>query len=95
MAKLSFGVHGKTMDFTVEMNIADQDTPRILSYLASIPEYGKNKQPDGTTTDATMEEVAERFAAGILQGLLNMTLAHEKLQAAQVAADKIKPIEVL
>lgn len=39
MAKLSFGVQGPTQDWTVELEIADTDSPRILTWLAS-PESG-------------------------------------------------------
>lgn len=40
MANLSFGVDGPTMNFTVTMQIADSDAPRILQYLQST-NYGK------------------------------------------------------
>lgn len=101
MATLSFGVDGPTMDFTVEMLIKDSDAPRILAYLKST-EYGTVRETviddDGNSSEisreATLEETAKAFAAGILQGLLNQTVRYEKDQAAR-AAEAIENINPL
>ena len=90
MANLSFGVQGPNMDFSVTMQVADTDAPRILKYLASTP-YGTVVEGD-VSRPATMEEVATGFARGILNGLLNQTVSYEKLLAAQEAANKITEI---
>ena len=90
MADLSFGVVGPTMNFTVTMQIADADAPRILAYLAST-EYGRVTE-GGSTRAATMEETAKAFAAGILRGLLDQTVRHEREQAMAAAAAQIAAI---
>jgi len=95
MANLSFGVNGPTMDFTVNMQLNDEDTPRILAYLAST-EYGKvTEEVDGeeVTRDATYEEAAQAFAAGILRGLLDQTVRYEKTEAAKAAAELVTGID--
>ena len=95
MANLSFGVNGPTMDFTVNMQINDADTPRILAYLGST-EYGKvTEEVDGeeVTRDATNEEAAQAFAAGILRGLLDQTVRYEKAEAAKTAAEQVTSID--
>jgi len=100
MADLSFGVSGPTMDFTVTMKIADQDAPRILNYLAST-DYGKVTETvtdaDGNETqetrDATTEETARAFAAGILRGLLDQTVRFERNEAAKAAAEQVSDIQ--
>lgn len=50
MATLSFGVVGPTLNFTVEMNIADTDAPRILAWLCS-PKSGYGTMPDTVMVD--------------------------------------------
>ena len=90
MATLSFGVNGPTMDFTVAMQIEDEDTPRILSYLSST-EYGYVTE-DETIREATTEETARAFAAGILRGLLDQTVRYERAEAARVAAEQVADI---
>jgi hypothetical protein len=93
MADLSFGVVGPTMNFSVTMKIADQDAPRILAYLAST-EFGR--VPDGDSVrDATTEETAKAFAAGILQGLLDQTVRHERDKAMAAAAEQVQPIKAV
>ena len=95
MANLSFGVNGPTMDFTVDLQVNDEDTPRILAYLAST-EYGKvTEEVDGeeVTRDATAEEAAKGFAAGILRGLLDQTVRFEKTEAARLAAEAVASID--
>jgi hypothetical protein len=99
MADLSFGVNGPTMNFTVTMQIQDADAPRILAYLAST-EYGKvtetvtdeEGKETQETRDATTEETAKAFAAGILKGLLAQTVRYEKDVAAKAAADQVSDI---
>lgn len=91
MAKLSFGIEGQTLSLTVERTIQDTDAPRILAYLAST-EYGKVTEGD-TVRDATPQEAADAFAAGILRGLLDQTVRYEREAAAKTAADAIAPIE--
>lgn len=102
MAELSFGVNGPTMDFTVTMQIADEDAPRILTYLSST-EHGKVKEmttdEEGneveTERDATTEETAKSFASGILRGLLDQTVRFERDQAAKLAAEQVSDITPL
>jgi hypothetical protein len=53
MATLSFGVQGPTQDWTVSLNIADTDSPRILAWLAS-PSSGY-----GTVTENIQSEVPD------------------------------------
>jgi hypothetical protein len=82
------------MQFTVSMQISDSDAPRILAYLAST-DYGTVKQEDGTVRVATTEECATAFASGILRGLLDQTVRHERdaaMQAAAAAISAINPI---
>ena len=90
MADLSFGVQGPTMQFTVSMKIADADAPRILAYLASTP-YGKVTEGE-VVRDASTEECARAFAAGILRGLLDQTVRHERDIAMAAAASSIEAI---
>lgn len=98
MATLSFGVTGPTMQFAVDMTIADADAPRILGYLAST-EYGiaSTVGEDGVavTRPATLEETAKAFASGILRGLLDQTVRFERDQAAAAAANAIQNIDVI
>lgn len=100
MADLSFGVDGPTMNFTVTMQVADGDTARILNYLSST-EYGKVKElttdEEGNEVesyrDATTEETARAFAAGILRGLLDQTVTYERNEAAKAAAEQVSDIQ--
>lgn len=94
MATLSFGVNGPTMDLTVNMEVADTDTPRILAYLAST-EYGtiiSTVEGGPPTRPATTEETARAFAAGILRGLLDQTVRYERTEAARIAAEQVTDI---
>jgi hypothetical protein len=91
MAKLSFGIQGQTMDFTVERTIQDADAPRILAYLAST-EYGRVAE-NGVERDASPQEAADAFAGGILRGLMDQTVRFEKEEAARAAAEAVTPIE--
>ena len=85
MADLSFGVKGSTMDFTVSMQIADTDTPRILAYLAQ-SHYGT----DAEGNPRAMEATVKAFAAGILQGLLDATTNAEREAAMRAAAATVQ-----
>lgn len=53
MATLSFGVQGPTQDWTVSLNIADTDSPRILAWLAS-PASGY-----GTVTENVVSDIPD------------------------------------
>lgn len=53
MATLSFGVKGPTQDWTVSLQIADTDSPRILAWLAS-PASGY-----GTVTENVVSNVPD------------------------------------
>lgn len=53
MANLSFGVQGPTQDWTITMQIADGDSPRILAYLAS-PNSGY-----GTVTENIQSQIPD------------------------------------
>lgn len=91
MANLNFGITDPNMDLTVNMTVADNDLPRIMTYLMSTS-YGTVELEDGTTRDATEEEAAQAFASGILQGLLDQTVRHERQEAAKAAAEAITDI---
>lgn len=53
MATLSFGVKGPTQDWTVSLQVADTDSPRILAWLAS-PASGY-----GTVTENVVSNVPD------------------------------------
>lgn len=53
MATLSFGVSGPNQNWTVSLNIADTDSPRILAWLCS-PSSGY-----GTVTENIQSEVPD------------------------------------
>jgi hypothetical protein len=89
MADLSFGVNGPTIQLNVTMSISDTDAPRIMGYLASV--YGLDAEGNARTP----EQVAEAFAGGILQGLLDQTVRHEREAAMKAAAAAVSDIAPL
>lgn len=91
MAKLTFGIDGPNMKFTVERNIDDADAPRILGYLAST-EYG-TVTVDGVERPAEPAECAAQFADGILLGLMAQATRHEEDVAAAAARAGVRKIE--
>lgn len=98
MATLFFGVTGPTLDLREDLQIADTDAPRIMAYLMA-SSYGQVTENvvDGNTQSwvtrpATPEETAANYANAILAQLLAETVAHEKAEAARIAAEAISPI---
>jgi hypothetical protein len=92
-AKLTFGVLGPTMDFTTGVMVSEANSQRILAYLTNGSSYGTVTEEDGTERQATAEEAAQAFARGILRGLLDQTVRHEREEAAKAAAKAVADIE--
>ena len=93
-AILSFGVNGPTQDWTVQIEISEANSARILSYLMAGTSYGTIIEGE-TTRAATAEEAAQGFARGILQGLMDQTTRFERDEAAKAAAAAITSIEAV
>lgn len=102
MATLSFGVSGPNQNWTVALNIADTDSPRILAWLCSAESgfgtVSANVQSGETqqwvTRPATPEEAAQNYARATLNALLSSTVAWERAAAAQQAAEQVPTISV-
>ena len=94
-ATLSFGVAGPTMDFTTSVTLSEANAQRILGYLVAGSNYGTVTNEDGTERPATPEEAAQAFAIGILRGLMDQTVRHEReaaMKAAAAAVSDIAPV---
>lgn len=85
MADLTFGIKGSIINTVVGAKISDTDAPRIVAYLVNL--YGGNGE--------SPSEVVEKFANGILQGLLNETVAFEREAAAKEASLSVQDITKL
>jgi hypothetical protein len=92
-ATLSFGVKGPTQDWTTEIAVSEANSQRILAYLVNGTDYGTITENE-ETRQATVEEAAQAFARGILQGLLDQTNRYERQEAAKAAAEAIEPIAI-
>ena len=67
MAKLSFGVNGPSQNWTVELEIANTDSPRILTWLSSpdsgygtVTENIQYQSPDPSWSPGEDETEADR-----------------------------------
>ena len=87
MATLSFGVKGPNQDWTVALQIADTDSPRILAWLMSpISGYGtvteniQSEIPDASWSPGEDQTEADRPNIAIQQWVTRPATAEEAAQ---------------
>ena len=87
MATLSFGVKGPNQDWTVALQIADTDSPRILAWLMSpssgygtVTENIQSEIPDASWSPGEDQTEADRPNIAIQQWVTRPATAEEAAQ---------------
>lgn len=87
MATLSFGVQGPTQDWTVSLNIADTDSPRILAWLCSassgfgtVTENIQSEAPDPSWSPGENQTEADRPTIAVQQWVTRQATPEEAAQ---------------
>ena len=88
MATLSFGVKGPNQDWTVALQIADTDSPRILAWLMSpnsgygtVTENVQSEIPDPSWSPGEDQTEADRPMIPVQQWVTRPATAEEAAQA--------------
>lgn len=88
MATLSFGVSGPTQDWTITMNIDDNDSPRILAWLASpdsgygvVTENVQRDEPDPSWSPGDGETEDDRPTISVQEWVSRPATPEEAAQA--------------
>lgn len=101
MALVNYGVVSPTLTLTVQMELSDADSARIVAYLMQATPYGTVTEnvvsPDGesqswVTRAATPEEAITAYAESVMNGILQQAYQWDQSQAAADAAANVPPI---
>lgn len=101
MALVNYGVVSPTLTLTVQMELSDADSARIVAYLMAATPYGSVTEnvisPDGesqswVTRPATPEEAITAYAESVMNSVLQDAYQWDQSQAAQEAAANVPPI---
>jgi len=100
MAIVNYGVVSPSLTLTVQMELSDVDSERIVAYLMASP-YGIVTEsivsPDGesqswVTRPATPEEAVTAYAESVMNSILQQAYQWDQQQAAAEAAANVPPI---
>lgn len=101
MALVNYGVVSPTLTLTVQMELSDADSARIVAYLMQATQYGTVTDnvvsPDGETQSwvtraATPEEAITAYAESVMNDILQQAYQWDQSQAAADAAANVPPI---
>lgn len=101
MALVNYGVVSPSLTLTVQMELSDADSERIVAYLMQATPYGSVTEnvisPDGesqswVTRPATPEEAVVAYAESVMNDILQQAYQWDQQQAAQDAAAHVPPI---
>ena len=101
MAYVNYGVVSPDLTLDVRMELSDEDSQRVVTYLMSATPYGTVTEnvvsPDGESQSwvsrpATPEEAITAYAEAVMNDILNQAFAWDQSQAAAAAAAAVPPI---
>jgi hypothetical protein len=101
MALVNYGVVSPSLTLTVQMELSDADSERIVAYLMAATPYGTVTEnvvsPDGEsqswiTRPATPEEAVTAYAEGVMNSILQQAYQWDQANAAASAAADVPPI---
>jgi hypothetical protein len=101
-AKLvNYGVVSPSLTLTVQMELSDADSERIVAYLMAATSFGTVTEnvvsPDGesqswVTRPATPEEAITTYAESVMNSILQQAYQWDQQRAAAEAAANVPPI---
>jgi len=99
MALVNYGVVSPSLTLTVQMELSDADSERIVAYLMAATPYGTVTENvvDGDTQSwvtrpATPEEAVTAYAESVMNSVLQQAYQWDQSQAAAEAAANVPPI---
>jgi hypothetical protein len=101
MAYVNYGVVSPELTLDVRMELSDEDSQRIVTYLMAATPYGTVTEnvvsPDGESQSwvsrpATPEEAITAYAEAVMNDILNQAFQWDQSQAAAAAAAAVPPI---
>ena len=101
MALVNYGVESPQLTLTVQMELSDDDSARIVAYLMAATPYGSVTEnvisPDGesqswVTRPATPQEAVIAYAESVMNDILQQAYRWDQDRAAAEAASNVPPI---